>query len=169
MKKYILGFLLIGSVSFAQKLTIEETVTGGRKYAPVTQIAQQWRKNSKSITYLSADYTNLLEKSVTNAWKETTLATKSDFESALKTKIADDEFSIKSFPFAIEWKSANAFETSVVGKQKNYKVTYDVVSKQITSAIAYSNEGEQSTFCKLMEMWLGYKKITLKLLHLQEM
>ena len=50
MKKYTFCFLLIGSISFAQKLTIEETVTGPRKYAPTTQTAQQWRKNSKSIS-----------------------------------------------------------------------------------------------------------------------
>jgi len=53
---------LVGSIAFAQKLTIEETVTGPRKYAPSTQTAQQWRKDSKSITYISSDLTNLLEK-----------------------------------------------------------------------------------------------------------
>ncbi|GAA4769985.1 MULTISPECIES: S9 family peptidase [Flavobacterium] len=146
MKKYILSFLLIGSVSFAQKLTIEETVTGGRKYAPTTQVAQQWRKNSKSVAYLSADYVNLLEKSATNGWKEATLATKSDFENALKAKITSDEFSVKTFPTSIEWKSTNAFETEVSGKKNNYKVIFDVVYKQITNVISYSNEGEQAKF-----------------------
>ncbi len=146
MKKYILSFLLIGSVSFAQKLTIEETVTGGRKYAPTTQVAQQWRKNSKSVAYLSADYVNLLEKSATNGWKEATLATKSDFENALKAKITSDEFSVKTFPTSIEWKSTNAFETEVSGKKNNYKVIFDVVYKQITNVISYSNEGQQAKF-----------------------
>lgn len=146
MKKYILSFLLVGSISFAQKLTIEETVTGGRKYAPTTQVAQQWRKNSKSVAYLSTDYATLLEKNATNGWKEVALANKSDFESALKSKISTDEFSVKTFPTAIEWKSANTFDTDVTGKKNNYKVTYDVITKQITNVISYSNEGEQAKF-----------------------
>jgi dipeptidyl-peptidase 4 len=147
MKKFTLFFLLAGSVAFAQQnFTIEETVMGGRKYAATTQAAQQWRKNSKSITYLSADYANLLEKSAANSWKESTLATKSDFESALKSKLSNDEFSVKTFPFAIEWKTANTFETEVTGKKSNYKVTYDVVTKQITNVLTYSNEGSQAKF-----------------------
>ena len=147
MKKFTLFFLLAGSVAFAQQnFTIEETVMGGRKYAPTTQTAQQWRKNSKSVTYLSADYANLLEKSAATAWKETVLATKGDFESALKTKIANDEFQVRMFPFAIEWKTTNTFDTEVAGKKNNYKVTYDVVAKQITNVITYSNEGAQAKF-----------------------
>ena len=147
MKKFTLFFLLAGSVAFAQQnFTIEETVMGGRKYAPTTQTAQQWRKNSKSVTYLSADYANLLEKSAATAWKESVLATKGDFESALKAKIANDEFQVRMFPFAIEWKTTNTFDTEVTGKKNNYKVTYDVVAKQITNVITYSNEGAQAKF-----------------------
>ncbi len=147
MKKFTLFFLLAGSVAFAQQnFTIEETVMGGRKYAPTTQTAQQWRKNSKSVTYLSADYANLLEKSAATAWKESVLATKGDFESALKAKIANDEFQVRMFPFAIEWKTTNTFDTEVTGKKNNYKVTYDVVAKQITNVITYSNEGTQAKF-----------------------
>ncbi|WP_136668119.1 DPP IV N-terminal domain-containing protein [Flavobacterium sp. H122] len=146
MKKYVFSLLIIGNIAFAQKLTIEETVTGGRKYAPTTQVAQQWRKNTKSITYISADYANLLEKSASNGWKETTLATKADFENALKSKISSDEFTIKTFPTVIEWKTANTFETQVNGKKNNYKVTYDVTAKQITNVISYATEGEQAKF-----------------------
>lgn len=146
IKKYILGFFLLGSVSFAQKISIEETVTGGKKYAPSTQIAQQWRKISKSITYLSSDFTNLLEKSASNGWKENILVAKTDFEKALKAKIADDEFVLKTFPFSIEWKSETTFETVVVGKQMNYKIVYDVISKQITNVIGYATEAEQARF-----------------------
>ena len=146
MKKYILGFLLIGSMAFAQKLTIEETVTGGRKFAPKTQIAQQWRKNSKSIAYLSPDFLNLMTKSAANSWKETILVTKADFENAVKSKITSDEFSIKSFPFAIEWKSETSFDTEVAGKNSSYKVTYDIISKQISNVHAYTSDGEQAKF-----------------------
>ena len=146
MKKYILSFLLVGSMSFAQKLTIEETVTGPRKYAPTSLLAQQWRKDSKSITYMSTDFSSLLEKSAANGWKETTLCTKAEFEAALKSKFPNEEFVLRTFPFAIEWKSINTFETEVASKTKNYKVVYNVATKQISSAIGYSNEGEQARF-----------------------
>ncbi|CAM4398641.1 S9 family peptidase [Flavobacterium terrigena] len=146
MKKYILSFLLVGSMSFAQKLTIEETVTGPRKYAPTSLLAQQWRKDSKSITYLSADFSNLLEKSAATGWKETTLSTKAEFEAALKAKFPTEEFTLRTFPFAFEWKTSNTFETEVASKTNNYKVVYNVTTKQISSAITYSNEGTQAKF-----------------------
>lgn len=146
MKKYILSFLLVGSFAIAQNLTIEETVLGPRKYAPTTQTAQQWRKDSKSITYLSADFSSLVEKSAANGWTASTLATKTEFETALKSKISNDEFTLRTFPFSINWKTVNTFETEVVGKKNNYKVTYDVVSKQITSVISYAVEGSQAKF-----------------------
>lgn len=147
MKKFTLCFLLAGSAAFAQQnFTIEETVMGGRKYAPTTQTAQQWRKNSKSVTYLSSDFSTLFEKSAATSWKETSLATKADFEAALKSKITTDEFTVRTFPFAIDWKTANTFETEVAGKKNNYKVTYDVVAKQISNVVTYSNEGAQAKF-----------------------
>ena len=146
MKKYILSFLLVGSMSFAQKLTIEETVTGPRKYAPTSLVAQQWRKDSKSITYLSSDFSSLLEKSAVNGWKETTLATKAEFEATLKAKFPTEEFTLRTFPFSIEWITTSTFETEIASKTKNYKVVYNVTTKQITSAISYSNEGAQAKF-----------------------
>lgn len=146
MKKYILSFLLVGSFAIAQNLTIDETVFGPRKYAPTSLVAQQWRADSKAITYLNTDFSSLLEKSAQNNWKETTLATKSDFEAALKSKITSDEFTLRMFPFAIEWKTTNTFETEVAGKKNNYKVAYDVNSKQITSVVSYSNEGAEAKF-----------------------
>ena len=146
MKKYILSFLLVGSMSFAQKLTIEETVTGPRKYAPTSLVAQQWRKDSKSITYLSTDFSSLLERSAANGWKETTLSTKAEFEAALKAKFPTEEFVLRTFPFAFEWKTANTFETEIASKTNNYKVVYDVTTKQISSSIGYSNEGAQARF-----------------------
>ncbi|GEM59083.1 prolyl tripeptidyl peptidase [Flavobacterium columnare NBRC 100251 = ATCC 23463] len=133
-------------MTFAQKLTIEETVTGGRKFAPSTQLAQQWRKNSKAITYLSSDFSNLLEKSVSNGWKETILATKYDFEKELKDKINSDDFLLRSFPMSIEWKSIDTFETEIIGKKNNYRVTYDVITKKIINVVTYSNEVSQVKF-----------------------
>ena len=135
-------------MSFAQKLTIEETVLGPRKYAPTSLIAQQWRKDTKAVTYLSTDFANLLEKNAASGWKETTLATKAEFESALKSKFSEDEFSLRTFPTAITWLTKNTFETEVAGKKNNYKVVFDITSKQITNAISYSNEGTQARFAK---------------------
>jgi len=129
MKKYLLSFLLVGSMSFAQKFTIEETVTGPRKYAPTSLIAQQWRKDSKSITYLSTDFSNLLEKSAANGWKETTLATKAEFEAALKSKFSTEEFTLRTFPTSITWKTATTFETEIASKTNNYQVIY-ICNKQ---------------------------------------
>ena len=146
MKKYILSFLLVGCVSFAQKLTIEETVTGARKYAPTSLTAVQWRKDSKSVAYLSSDFTNLMEKSATSGWTVTTLATKSEFEAALKEALPTDEFVLRTFPFTIEWKSNNTFQTEIASKTNQYQVTYDVITKKITSKIGYALEGSQARF-----------------------
>lgn len=146
MKKYILSFLLVGCVSFAQKLTIEETVTGARKYAPTSLVGQQWRKDSKSVSYLSADFTNLLEKSATNGWKETVLATKSEFEAALKVAFTGEEFALRTFPFSIKWQTNATFETEIASKTNQYKIVYDVNTKKITSKIGYALEGSQARF-----------------------
>ena len=146
MKKYILSFLLVGCVSFAQKLTIEETVTGARKYAPTSLTAVQWRKDSKSVTYLSSDFTNLMERSATSGWAVTTLATKSEFEAALKEALPTDEFVLRTFPFTIEWKSNNTFQTEIASKTNQYQVTYDVITKKITSKMGYALEGSQARF-----------------------
>lgn len=146
MKNYILSFLLVGSMSFAQKLTIEETVTGARKYAPTSLVGQQWRKDSKSITYLSSDFTNLMERSATNGWKETVLATKSEFEAALKVAFTGEEFALRTFPFSIKWQTNATFETEIASKTNQYKIVYDVTTKKITSKIGYSIEGSQACF-----------------------
>ena len=146
MKNYILTFLLVGCVTFAQKLTIEETVTGARKYAPTSLTAVQWRKDSKSVAYLSSDFTNLMERSAISGWVVTTLATKSEFEAALKEALPTDEFVLRTFPFTIEWKSNNTFQTEIASKTNQYQVTYDVITKKITSKIGYSIEGSQARF-----------------------
>jgi dipeptidyl-peptidase-4 len=146
MKNYILSFLLVGCVTFAQKLTIEETVTGARKYAPTTLTAVQWRKDSKSVTYLSSDFTNLMERSANSGWAVTTLATKSEFETALKEALPTDEFVLRTFPFSIEWKSNNTFQTEIASKTNQYQVTYDVITKKIISKIGYALDGSQARF-----------------------
>lgn len=163
MKKYIFSFLLVGSLAFAQHLTIEETVMGPRKYAPKTLVASQWRKDTKSVTYLSTDFANLMEKSATNGWNETTLVTKAELESALKAKITGDEFTLRSFPM-VHWKSKNTFETELAGKNKNYNIIFDVETKQITKVVAYPSDGSEATFASNNQVaWLKGNNIQITL------
>lgn len=163
MKKYVFSFLLIGSIAFAQKLTIEETVMGPRKYASKTLSASQWRKDTKAVTYLSADFSNLMEKSASTNWTEATLVTKAELESALKTKISGDEFTLRTFPM-VHWKSKNTFETELAGKNKNYNIIFDVETKQITKAVAYPNDGSEATFASNNQVaWLKGNNIQITL------
>lgn len=163
MKKYVFSFLLIGSIAFAQKLTIEETVMGPRKYASKTLSASQWRKDTKAVTYLSADFSNLMEKSASTNWTEATLVTKTELESALKTKISGDEFTLRTFPM-VHWKSKNSFETELAGKNKNYNIIFDVETKQITKVVAYPSDGSEATFASNNQVaWLKGNNIQITL------
>lgn len=148
MKRYLFSFLFVGSIAFAQQLTIEETVMGPRKYAAKSLAAPQWRKDAKSVTYLSTDYLSLLEKNSANAWNESTLVTKAEIESALKSKITEEEFTLKYFPTSIKWLTTNTFETEIVGKKAKYKIVFDVVTKKVVKATAFSSEGNQVIFAK---------------------
>lgn len=164
MKKYVWSLLLVGSFAFAQKFTIDETVMGPRKYAPTTLIAHQWKKDSKVITYISSDYSNLIEKSASNAWKESILLTKSELETALKSKFPTDEFSLRTFPNTISWITNTIFETEISGKTSNYKISFDVALKQITNVISYPAEGSQAKYTKNNQVaWLKDNNIRISL------
>lgn len=164
MKKYVWSLLLVGSFAFAQKLTIDETVMGPRKYAPTTLIAHQWKKDSKAITYISSDYSNLIEKSASNAWKESVLLTKSELETALKSKFPTDEFSLRTFPTTISWITNTIFETEISSKTTNYKIAFDVALKQITNVISYPAEGSQAKYTKNNHVaWLKDNNIRISL------
>ena len=164
MKKYVWSLLLVGSFAFAQKLTIDETVMGPRKYAPTTLIAYQWKKDSKAITYISSDYSNLIEKSASNAWKEAVLLTKAELETALKSKFPTDEFSLRTFPTTISWITNTIFETEISSKTTNYKIAFDVALKQITNVISYPAEGSQAKYTKNNQVvWLKENNISISL------
>lgn len=164
MKRYVWSLLLVGSFAFAQKLTIDETVMGPRKYAPTTLIAHQWKKDSKAITYISSDYSNLIEKSASNAWKESVLLTKAELETALKSKFPTDEFSLRTFPTAISWITNTIFETEISSKTTNYKIAFDVALKQITNFISYPAEGSQAKYTKNNQVaWLKDNNIRISL------
>lgn len=164
MRKYIWSLLLVGSFAFAQKFTIDETVMGPRKYAPTTLIAQQWKKDSKAITYLSSDYSNLVEKSASNAWKEAVLLTKAELETALKAKFPSDVFSLRTFPTTLNWITSTVFETEIAGKASNYKIAFDVTAKQVTHFVTYPADGEQAIFSKNNQVaWLKENNISISL------
>lgn len=164
MKKYVWSLLLVGSFAFAQKFTIDETVMGPRKYAPTTLIAYQWKKDSKAITYISSDYSNLVEKSASNAWIESVLLTKAELETALKSKFPTDEFSLRTFPTAISWITNTIFETEISSKTTNYKIAIDVALKQITNVISYPAEGSQAKYTKNNQVaWLKDNNIRISL------
>ncbi len=110
MKRIALFFLLASSLgSFAQRnLNLEETVFGPRTYAPTSIVGASWIPKSSTISYLDKSYQNLLSKSSTNNWSETTLASKTDLETALKAAIPNDSFSLRMFPFEYKWHDGNS-------------------------------------------------------------
>ena len=68
------------------KLDRKWTKTAIKSEAAKYKNFSEWRKNSKSIAYLSPDFSNLMTKSAANNWAETLLVTKTDFENAVKSK-----------------------------------------------------------------------------------
>ena len=87
MKKitFLSVFLLVGITAFAQKnLTIEEATFGQyRNFSVENIVAPQWRKDTKTVTYLDNSYSKLLSKSEEGNWAETTLLTKDELQNAL--------------------------------------------------------------------------------------
>jgi dipeptidyl-peptidase 4 len=153
-------FLLVVSSVFSQKLTLEETVTGGRKYAPQSLQALQWRKDSKSVTYISKDFMSLQERAASNDWKEATLVTKKELEEALKIKFPADQFNLRTFPFSVKWITKNAFETQVTTEKFNYKVTYALSTKMITYGVMYPAKAQQATISSQNHIaWLDQNNI----------
>lgn len=142
MKKISLLFLLLGSVTFAQKnLTIEEATLGQyQAFAPKNLVAGKWRKDTKAITYLDSRYSSLLTKSQDYQWTESVLVTKDELQALLKKKFPSDEFNLRMFPYTYEWKDKNTLLLEVVGKNSAYTVAFDVANKTITDAFAFPQE-----------------------------
>ncbi|NBL63938.1 prolyl oligopeptidase family serine peptidase [Flavobacterium sp. NST-5] len=145
MKKivFLSAFLFVGISGFAQKnLTIEEATFGQyRNFAVENMVAPQWRKDTKTLTYLDNSYQNLSAKSAENNWSETVLVSKTELENALKQKFSNDSFQLRMFPYAYSWVSKNVLEFEVDGKNSKYVVQFDVATKQISSGIAIASEG----------------------------
>ncbi len=162
MKKFTFLFLLAGSMTFAQRnLTIEEATTGMRTYAPKSMLATQWRKDVSAITYLDNTYQNLVTRNENNQWKETTLLTKDDVQNALRAKFPQDEFNLRMFPFAYEWKGANIMAFEVAGKKANYIVEFDATQKSITKALSIPSDASNqlATDAKNRVAWLNKNNI----------
>ena len=149
MKKitFLSVFLLVGITAFAQKnLTIEEATFGQyRNFAVENIVAPQWRKDTKTVTYLDNSYSKLLSKSEEGNWAETTLLTKDELQNALKSKFSSDEFQLRMFPYSYAWIDKNTLEFEVAGKNSKYLIQFDVAKKEVKNGFAFSSEGRNQT------------------------
>jgi len=145
MKKitFLSVFLLVGITTFAQKnLTIEEATYGQyRNFAVENIVSPQWRKDTKTVTYLDNSYSKLLAKSEEENWAETTLLTKDELQNALKSKFSSDEFQLRMFPYSYSWIDKNTLEFEVDGKNSKYLIQFDVAQKLVKNGFAFSSEG----------------------------
>ena len=145
MKKitFLSVFLLVGITAFAQKnLTIEEATYGQyRNFAVENIVSPQWRKHTKTVTYLDNSYSKLLAKSEEGNWAETTLLTKDELQNALKSKFSSDEFQLRMFPYSYSWIDKNTLEFEVDGKNSKYLIQFDVAQKSVKNGFAFSSEG----------------------------
>ncbi|RRJ89510.1 S9 family peptidase [Flavobacterium macacae] len=149
MKKitFLSVFLLVGITAFAQKnLTIEEATFGQyRNFAVENIVAPQWRKDTKTVTYLDNSYSRLLSKSEEGNWAETTILTKDELQNALKSKFSSDEFQLRMFPYSYAWIDKNTLEFEVAGKNSKYLIQFDVAKKEVKNVFAFSSEGRNQT------------------------
>lgn len=145
MKKitFLSVFLLVGITAFAQKnLTIEEATSGQyRNFAVENIVSPQWRKDTKTVTYLDNSYSKLLAKSEEGNWAETTLLTKDELQNALKNKFSSDEFQLRMFPYSYSWIDKNTLEFEIDGKNSKYLIQFDVTQKAVKNGFSFSSEG----------------------------
>jgi dipeptidyl-peptidase-4 len=145
MRKLLLLFLLSGMAATAQKnLTIQEATFGQyQQFAAKSVVSPQWRKDTKTVTYLNDSYSQLMQRSEEGNWAESVLATKDGLTSALKSKFPQDTFNLQYFPYTYTWKDKNTLSFEVAGTQSNYMVEYDPASNTIKTAIAIATDAAQ--------------------------
>ncbi|WP_417353130.1 DPP IV N-terminal domain-containing protein [Flavobacterium alkalisoli] len=145
MKKLLLLFLLSGMVATAQQnLTIEQATYGQyQAYAPKSLTAPQWRKDSKTITYLDNTYSKLMSRSEDSKWEEKTFLTKQDLTSALKSKYPSEFFNFQIFPYQYKWEDKNTIAFEAAGSNGNYLVLFDVEKKEVKHTIAIAADASQ--------------------------
>jgi dipeptidyl-peptidase-4 len=145
MKRLLLLFLFTGVAATAQKnLTIQEATSGQyQAFAPKSILAPQWRPDTKTITYLDPTYGKLMSRSEESNWAETTLVSKDELTSALKSKFSNDTFALRIFPYTYSWKDRNTLSLEVAGKNAAYMVLFDADKKVITNAVAIPADATQ--------------------------
>jgi dipeptidyl-peptidase-4 len=147
MKRFLLLFLLAGMAANAQKnLTIAQATSGQyREFAPKNIVAPQWRKDSHTITYLSDDYSKLMQRSEENNWAESVLLTKEDVAAAMKAKLPQDDYNLKMFPYTYQWEDKNTLKLEVAGTKANHIVYFDVLTKQVKNSVVLPQDAGQHT------------------------
>lgn len=138
MRKIIISAfaLFFHLVSFSQNFTIEETVTGSRKYAPENLLFSQWKKNENAIVYVSKDFQSLLERNDSDNWKEHTLASTSELSKNLQAAIPNETFELRFFPYNFNWETKEVISFDVDGKSNKYFVHYNLKNKKVIHSVA---------------------------------
>lgn len=157
MKKIIISAfaLCFHFALFSQNFTIEETVTGPRKYAPENILFSQWKKNENAFIYLSNDYQSIIEKSSQNSWKETTLTTTTELVKSLETTFPNEKFELRFFPYNFEWVTNEIISFSVESKTQKYFVHYDFKNKKITKSVSIPTAANEPNISNVFDVaWL---------------
>ncbi|AWH85974.1 S9 family peptidase [Flavobacterium album] len=144
MRKLLLLFLFTGMAATAQQnLTLKQATSGQyQEFAPKSLVSPLWRKDTKAITYLSDNYASLMQRSEAGNWEETTLVTKTELATALKSKFPDETFVMQIFPYNYQWKDKSTLQLEVSGKNKMYLVLFDADKKEVKSAVAISADAK---------------------------
>ncbi len=157
MRKIIISAfaLCFHLVSFSQNFTIEETVTGPRKYAPENALFSQWKKNENAIVYLSKDYQSLLERNNSDNWKEKTLASTSELSKSLQETFPNEQFELRFFPYNFNWKTEEIISFDIDGKDKKYFIQYDLKNQKIKKSVATPTTANEPIVSKNFDVaWL---------------
>ncbi|TRW24358.1 prolyl oligopeptidase family serine peptidase [Flavobacterium zepuense] len=138
MRKLLWLFLLTGAAATAQKnFTIQEATYGQyQNYAVKSLVAQQWRPDTHTVTYIDATYENLVARNEEGKWAESTLLSKADLVSALKSKLPNETFSFRTFPMGYSWSDINTLQFEAAGTNNTYIVLLNVTDKTVKSAVA---------------------------------
>ena len=164
MKKIVLAaFLLSAFITQAQRnFTIQEA-TSPQQYGFAVQNVPgiKW-KDDNNITYLDAKYQDLLIRNIVSNGINT-LVTAENLNTKLQEVINDSSLKISRFPFSYEWKNVNTLEFVVAGKEKKYKVQYNVDTGKVTDYVAYNINASEEDFASdnSFVVWLDENNIVL--------
>ncbi|UIR56829.1 S9 family peptidase [Sphingobacterium sp. SRCM116780] len=147
MKKLTLLLLLASSMAYGQRnLNIEETVFGPRTYAPANIVNSNWIPNSNNFSYLDKSYQNLVQKTASSNWSEQILLSKADLQTALQTKLPNEQINLSYFPIDYKWENANTINFTLSTKQNQYYIAYDIKNKTVAHAISSDVNGTNQEY-----------------------